>query len=245
MADGGPQNTPADLTRQVASALLAMASDDPAARASKSAGWTAPLNYQPVHDCLLDLRLGPYVDFGQFTLADVLRRYWRQLALLLAVLTAVFLTSLYILRLNRRLRQKNREVDELNTTLEAKVVERTSQINTLLDRELYLREIMETVAEVNGLLLSAADLETLLHAACKAMGEHSHYGFIWIGLLQDGLVATVFTSDSSTRLPDTLPYDPHDATDPFAASSAARCIAANQTVVRVRGEGEPTVTGLA
>jgi len=236
------KTTPADLTRQVASALLAMASDDPAARASKSAGWTAPLNYQPVHDCLLDLRLGPYADFGQFTLTDVLKRYWRQLALLLAVLIAVFLTSLYILHLNRRLRQKNHEVDELNTSLEAKVVERTSQINTLLDRELYLREIMETVAEVNSLLLSAANLETLLQTACKAMGEHSHYGFIWIGLVQEDLVATVFTSDSSTRLPDTLPYNPYDAADPFAASSAARCLTANQTVVRTRGEGESTVT---
>ena len=58
------QSTPAELTRRVAAALLAMKSTDPAARSSKSAGWTAPLNYQPVHDCLLDLRIGPYSSYN-------------------------------------------------------------------------------------------------------------------------------------------------------------------------------------
>jgi len=234
--------TPADLTRRVASALLAMDSDDPAARASNSAGWAAPLNYQPVHDCLLDLRLGPYADFGQFTLNDVLRRYWRQLAIMAIVVIVVLLTSLYILRLNQRLRQKKREVDELNATLEDKVVERTRRINTLLDQELYLREIMETVAEVNTLLISATDLETLLHAACKAMGEHGHYGHIWIGLLHYGLVDTVFSTDESLRLPGTLPFNPYDAADPFASSAEGRCITKNQTVVMVRKEEQGIAT---
>ncbi len=236
------RTTPADLTRRVASALLAMDSDDPAARASKSAGWAAPLNYQPVHDCLLDLRIGPYADFGQFTLNDVLRRYWRQLAILLLLVMAVLLTSLYILRLNQRLRQKKREVDELNATLEDKVVERTSRVNTLLDQELYLREIMETIAEVNALLISATDLDTLLHAACKAMGEHSHYGHSWIGLLHDGLVDRVFSTDDSLRPPGTPPYNPHDPTDPFASSAEGSCMTKNQTVVMVRKEEQGAAT---
>jgi ABC-type phosphate/phosphonate transport system substrate-binding protein len=77
------KNTSIDLSRQVASALLAMDADEAAARASKSGGWTVPLNYQPVHDCLLELRIGPYADFGQFTFSDVLKRYWRQIVLLL------------------------------------------------------------------------------------------------------------------------------------------------------------------
>lgn len=236
------KTTSIDLARRVASALLAMDSEDPAAKASKSAGWTVPLNYQSVHDCLLDLRIGPYADFGQFTLTDVLRRYWRQLGVMLFIVTTVVLTSLYILYLNQSLRQKKNEVDELNTTLEAKVVQRTSQINTLLDQELYLREIMKTVAEVNGLLLSATNLETLLHAACKAMGTHSHYGYSWIGLLQDGLIDAVYTTDESIRLPDHLPYNPHDTSDPFASSATARCIMNNQTVVLVKKEEQSTVT---
>ncbi|HSM75884.1 MAG TPA: HD domain-containing phosphohydrolase, partial [Desulfobacterales bacterium] len=232
---------PIDLARAVAAALLAMDPDDPAARASKSAGWTVPLNYQPVHDCLLDLRIGPYADFGQFTLTDVVRRYWRQLGLLLGLVTLVSSASLYILRLNRKLRTKKREVDELNRTLEARVVERTEQINTLLDRELYLREIMETVAEINGLLLSATDLETLLDQACKTMAEHGHYGYSWIGLLRGGVVDAVFTADDSVRFPGAPPYDPVDPADPFSSSPAARCMLSDQTVVIVQSAGETTV----
>ncbi|MBM9538320.1 PhnD/SsuA/transferrin family substrate-binding protein [Desulfobulbus alkaliphilus] len=236
------KNTSVDLARQVTSALLAMDSEDPAAQASRTAGWTVPLNYQPVHNCLLDLRIGPYVDFGQFTLLDVIRQYWRLLILLLLAITAVIATSLYIMQLNRRLHLKMDEVDELNTTLEAKVVERTSQIKTLLNREHYLREIMETIAEVNSLLISSADLNSLLRKACRAMSAHSHYGYCWIGLLRDNLIDTVFTADESVRLPDAPPYDPFDLADPFAASSAASCITTNQTVVLVKGNQETTVT---
>jgi putative nucleotidyltransferase with HDIG domain len=234
--------TPIDLARSVTAALLAMEIDDPAARASNSAGWTVPLNYQPVHDCLLDLRIGPYADFGQFTLTDVLRRYWRQLALLVCAVTLTSLTSLYILRLNRNLRKKKREVDDLNTTLEARVVQRTEQINTLLDRELYLREIMETVAEINGLLLSATDLETLLGEACKSMAEHGHYGYSWICLLQAGVVDTVFTADDSVRFPESPPYDPFNPADPFSSSPAARCMLTDKTVVIVQDDRETSVS---
>jgi putative nucleotidyltransferase with HDIG domain len=236
------RSTPAELSRQVASALLAMASDDPAAGASNSAGWTVPLNYQPVHDCLLDLRIGPYADFGQFTLTDVVKRYWRLLGLLAFGITGILLTSMYIIRLNRRLRQKNGEVDELNRTLESKVVERTSRINSLLDQELYLREIMETVAEINGLLISATDLPSLLHQATRALGEHSHYGYCWIGLVDAALVTEMYTADESMRLPKAPPYDPQESTDPFAWSATARSITSNSTVVLVKDDRQTTVT---
>ena len=93
---------------------------------------------------------------------DVLRQYWHLIGLLLAGVSAILFTHVYIYRLNRRLRQKNSEIDELNASLEARVAERTRQIHTLLDRELYLREIMQTVGQINGLLISATDLQTLL-----------------------------------------------------------------------------------
>ncbi|MCF8057558.1 MAG: PhnD/SsuA/transferrin family substrate-binding protein [Desulfocapsa sp.] len=225
------KSTSIDLSRRVASALLSMNADEPAAKASKSAGWTVPLNYQPVHDCLLELRIGPYSDFGQFTFSDVVRRYWPQLVLLLFILTLVVSTSLYILQLNRNLKQKKAEVDELNKTLEAKVEERTQKVNILLDQELYLREIMETIAEVNGLLLSSADLKTLLQEACKIMCEHGHYGYSWIGIMENGKVDTVFTSDASVLFPSDPPYDPFDTSDPFSSTPAAQCMINSQTIV--------------
>ena len=234
--------TPVELVRRVTAALLAMDADDPAARASKSCGWTAPLNYQPVHDCLLDLRIGPYTDFGQFTLTDVLRRYWRQLTLLLLAVGAVGAAALAILQLNRRLVEKNREIDALNTTLEARVVERTSRIHSLLDQELYLREIMETISEINTLLLSTADVDALLVEACRVMSAHSHYGFCWIGLRRQDRVERVFSADPSVRLPGEPPYPLTDPGHPFATSAAARCLRDNTTVVLVQWDPQASVT---
>ena len=239
------QSTPSHLARLVASALLVMDANEPAAKTSKSAGWTVPLNYQPVHDCLLELRIGPYADFGQFTLFDVLKRYWRQLGLLVFGLITVSFIALYILQLNRSLQQKKKEVDELNRTLETKVEQRTQKIYVLLDQELYLREIMNTVSKINGLLLSATNPEILLQEACAVLGEHSHYGHIWIGLLQENLIDTVFSTDDSVKFPGDLPYDPRGPEDPFSASPAAQCILDNQTVLVEKSSIKPnTIPGL-
>jgi putative nucleotidyltransferase with HDIG domain len=225
------KSTSVSLARKVTSALLAMDENTLAAKSSKSAGWTVPLNYQPVHDCLLELRIGPYADFGQFTLSDVVRRYWKQLALLLLMLITVSFTSLYILQLNRRLKQKKQEVDEFNKTLETKIEEGTKKVYVLLDQELYLREIMQTISEINGLLLSTKNLDILLQGACRILGEHGHYSYIWIGLLQNNLLTTVFSTNDSIQSKNDLPYDLRDPKNPFSVSPAAQCMMSKQTVV--------------
>ena len=92
-----------DLAQQVAIALLRLAENDPVAKAANSAGWTVPLDYQPVHDLLMKFRLGPYTDLGKITPLQIIHqyKYW-VLAISLAFL--LLLTALvYIFRLNRHL----------------------------------------------------------------------------------------------------------------------------------------------
>ena len=48
-----------ELEENIAKALLNMPADSPAAQASKSAGWTVPLNYRPIHDLFIDLDVAP------------------------------------------------------------------------------------------------------------------------------------------------------------------------------------------
>lgn len=103
------------LAEEVAVALIRMPADSEAARAAGYAGWTVPLNYQPVADCLEVLRLGPYKDLGGFTFGDVLVRY-RKGILTIAVSFAFLLgVVIVILRLHRKLRVANstlkREMD--------------------------------------------------------------------------------------------------------------------------------------
>jgi hypothetical protein len=67
------RHTSDDLAQQVAVALLQMPPDSPAARAAGSAGWTIPLNYQPVHDCLkaIERRRVPIKTWGKFPSVDL------------------------------------------------------------------------------------------------------------------------------------------------------------------------------
>ena len=225
------KTTPIKLSRLVASALMAMEEGHPAALAGRYAGWTIPLNYQPVHDCLFELRIGPYKDYGAFTLLDVLYQYWRQLILIGIVLLIILAVSFYIVSLNRDLRQKKAEVDELNTNLEAKVVKRTEKINNLLDQEMYLRGIMQTVADINELLITAPSLEFLLKESCSRFARHGHYEFCWIGLLEADEIKTVYSPDGAGNYLAGPPYPLLDGAHPFARSLTAHCLVQNKTLV--------------
>jgi two-component system sensor histidine kinase/response regulator len=69
------RHTPDALAEKVAVALLQMPPDAIAAQTAGCAGWTIPLNYQPVHDCLKVLKVGPYQDLGKITFTDIVSNY--------------------------------------------------------------------------------------------------------------------------------------------------------------------------
>lgn len=91
------------LAHQVSSALAAMPEDDPAAIAGDYAGWTIPLDYQPVHNLLRELLLPPYQHSRRFTLLDVLLRYWAWLLGGLLLMLFMGVMSTWVWRLNRAL----------------------------------------------------------------------------------------------------------------------------------------------
>ncbi|MCD6325997.1 PAS domain S-box protein, partial [bacterium] len=97
------EQTPNELAEKVAGALLSMPPDCAAAKAAECAGWTVPLNYQPVHDCLKELRVEPYEDYGKMTAVDVIRRYWPWFVGIILVLVVNILFTVHTRRLNRRL----------------------------------------------------------------------------------------------------------------------------------------------
>ncbi|HYO08535.1 MAG TPA: PAS domain S-box protein [Tepidisphaeraceae bacterium] len=103
-------HTPDRLAREVTVALLRMPPDSPAAVAARSAGWTIPLDYSPVHDLMRELRLGPYAHYGIISLADGSARYRMWLAIAVAMLVALVVAICYLLLLNRRLTRPEPEV---------------------------------------------------------------------------------------------------------------------------------------
>lgn len=97
------------LAQQVAVALLQMPHDHTAALAGKYAGWTIPLDYQPVHDLFLELKLPPYQNLGKFTLSDAIDRYRYWLMGGLLVLLFMLFMTFWVMRLNQELHKaKNR-----------------------------------------------------------------------------------------------------------------------------------------
>ena len=100
------------LAKKVAIALLEMPADSPVAIAAECGGWTIPLSYQPVHDCLKYLQVGPYKDLGKITLTDVVKNYWHWF--LFAAIVFVVMTGfiIEILNLNRGLSASRIRLEE-------------------------------------------------------------------------------------------------------------------------------------
>lgn len=103
-------HTPDELSKKVAVALMKMPRDSLAARAARCAGWTVPLNYQPVHECLKELGIGPYQDFGKVTLTQAVGQHWhRAVTVFLFLMTAA--TAITI-RLNGRLDKSRLDLEK-------------------------------------------------------------------------------------------------------------------------------------
>ncbi|WP_054695939.1 phosphate/phosphite/phosphonate ABC transporter substrate-binding protein [Desulfosarcina cetonica] len=101
------RHTSDDLAEKVAVALLQMPPDGSAALAAECAGWTIPLNYQPVHDCLKILKVGPYKDLGKISFTDVLKSYGHWIFFASAAFCILVAFSIVISKLNRKIRFSN------------------------------------------------------------------------------------------------------------------------------------------
>lgn len=92
------------LSQRVANALRTMPEDHPAALAGGYAGWIAPLDYQPVHELLKDLRLSPYEDEDKVTIAEIIHQYRSWVIACIAFLLLSGVLAMYMLRMNQRLK---------------------------------------------------------------------------------------------------------------------------------------------
>ena len=141
--------TAEDLASRVAAALLAMPPESEVAKAAKCAGWTVPLNYQPVRECLQALRIGPYAAYGQVTWREAVAEYWPFITGGLVLLAAAVLTAVYVSRLNAELRntlaEKEREVVERERAERARArsEEKFKEIFNNANDAIYLHKLTE------------------------------------------------------------------------------------------------------
>ncbi|MEN8153559.1 MAG: PhnD/SsuA/transferrin family substrate-binding protein [Acidobacteriota bacterium] len=161
-----------NLAKKVAAVLINMPADSMAASAAQYAGWTIPSNYQPVHECLKDLKLGPYKDFGKITFRELIRQYLHWILIIFIFLIILsFLISLFV-KLNKKLSNSEtalkNELSERKKTqkklkyahdkLEDRVKERTKElvkINKTLKDEIKEKESLQ------GQLMQSKKLESI------------------------------------------------------------------------------------
>jgi two-component system, LuxR family, sensor histidine kinase TtrS len=194
------RHVPDRLAVDVAIALMQMPANDPAAVAGNISGWTLPLNYQPVHEALRELRIGPYENLRKLTPAEVMAQYGRWVAVALAITLLTAFTTVYVIRTNRRLRADQIQLGELNTTLEDRVRGRTTEVERLLERERFQRSVVEMVADVNQILITSGSREEMLKACCDRLIADTAYRFAWVGLLRDGQLEVVARSYGPTEI---------------------------------------------
>lgn len=137
------KNTSFELSTRVALALYAMPPEHPAARASRTAGWTIPLDYSAVYDLMRSLQIGPYEVLRQTSLSAILKKYALWLLMAGIVLSILLIFNFYVSRTNHKLRKigvtlrdeiiererSQKTLAKYKDTLEEKVSERTKELN--------------------------------------------------------------------------------------------------------------------
>lgn len=181
------------LAEKVAVALISMPENSEAAKSIKSAGWTIPLDYQEIHECLRELGMGPYEYLKKAALGYFIEKYWAYM-LIGALLTLLSIgVSLYIARVNQRLRETRAELKNINSSLEERVEQKTQylyeksvELEKAYQNEKYLREILRTVADVNQMLITSRSLDELLDKAALCLSSNPSLKSAKISTVSDG-----------------------------------------------------------
>lgn len=156
------RHTPNALAQQVAVALLNMPEDHPAAIAGNYAGWTIPLDYQPVHELFKELEQPPYHIHGPFTLADVVSKYWPILLSSLAFLMALLGMSTWVLHLNRQLEKAKSSLERQHKLILDSVADGIYGVDTL-GNSTFVNRAMERITGWTAADIIGKNQHELLH----------------------------------------------------------------------------------
>jgi PAS domain S-box-containing protein len=153
-----------ELAGQVAIALAEMPEHHPAARSGNYAGWSIPLDYQPVHGLLRELKLPPYVEEGGLTLMDVWRYYWTWLLGGLFLLLSMGSMTTWVWRLNQQLAQAKHRLEQQHALILDSVVEGVFGVDND-GRTTFVNRAMEQITGWRSEDLLGMNQHALLHRA--------------------------------------------------------------------------------
>lgn len=90
------------LAQDVALALLNMPGNSKPAKVAMIKGWTLPLDYQPVHELMQELHIGPYENLDRVTFGNITNKYGYWILGMVSLFLILMTVSSYIFGMNRR-----------------------------------------------------------------------------------------------------------------------------------------------
>lgn len=187
------KHTPSVLAERVAVALISMGEASEAAQASKSLGWTIPLDYQSIHECLKELEMGPYKHLRDDAFVYFLEEYRSYIIVGMFALLVLVAVTLYIAKINAKLSETQEELETLNSSLEDKIREKTQhlfdksiKLEEAYQNEKYLRSILRTVADVNQMLITTRSVDELIDKAALCLSSNESLKNAKISIVREG-----------------------------------------------------------
>ena len=197
------------LAQRVVVALLQMSELEPAAQWGDYAGWTVPLEYQPVHDLLKDLRLPPYDEFGQFTLEQAVDKYWYWLLGVLVSLLALALLTTWAYWLNRVLKKSKSRLEQQHKLILNSVADGIYGVD-LQGKSTFANNAMEKMTGWRAYELIGSQQHELLH---HTRSDGSHFPF------HDCPIYRTFTDNQARFIDDDLFWRKDGSSFPVEYSS--------------------------
>jgi putative nucleotidyltransferase with HDIG domain len=184
------------------------------------------------HYALGDIRGGIRVSiptdlFQQELQSLQLRTTKSQLAVVIGVMIVLGIVSYFLARIYRY--QQN--IEQLNQSLEKKVVERTDGLAKMYQHEKYVKDLLNIATKVNELLLTAVSMQSVLQSSVEQLAKHSAYHSIWVGLMNNEQLEIAHCSDKNHDVVEQAVYSLTTQVDNQQVSAAIQAIMHNRTVI--------------
>ena len=156
------KHTSNSLALNVVIALLRMNALEPAAQWGEYAGWTVPLDYQPVHALLKELELPPFENLRRFTIFDVIKRYQSWLMVIGVLILGLLSLTVVIFRLHRRLEESKFLLEQQHLEIINSVADGIYGVD-LQGNSTFVNRAMETMTGWSAVELIGKNQHEVLH----------------------------------------------------------------------------------
>ncbi|MBI3897821.1 MAG: PhnD/SsuA/transferrin family substrate-binding protein [Gammaproteobacteria bacterium] len=174
------EHTPEHLVRRVASALLKMSDNDPAARVGGYVGWTVARSYRPMETLYQELQLGRYEHQRRTNFSAFANDNQLTVLIGLVALAAMLAGTVYVSWLNRKLAQEinwRRQTQE-EMQMFSSAVQQTADAVMILDQNGRVEYVNPAFSRITG--YAATDMREQTPAMLRCDGHDLNlYQRLW------------------------------------------------------------------